>query len=142
MKFKATASAVALAITSMMSISSIASAEEKEVTFIHIGDIHGHTTPRDNVRSDGVGRKEGGLARMYTKIKQIRGSEPNALLINTGDTLQGSGEALYSRGKAMVDVLDLFGIDAYAPGNWDWVYGKDRFVEFFVTPADKKDPSL
>lgn len=142
MKFKATASAVALAITSMMGISSIASAAEKEVTFIHIGDIHGHTTPRDNVRSDGVGRKEGGLARMYTKIKQIRSSEPNALLINTGDTLQGSGEALYSRGQAMVDVLDLFGIDAYAPGNWDWVYGKDRFVEFFVSPADKKDPSL
>lgn len=127
---------------SLMAIPSLANAKEKEVTLIHIGDIHGHTTPRDNVRSDGVGRKEGGLARMYTQIKQIRSSEPNALLINTGDTLQGSGEALYSRGQAMVDVLDLFGIDAYAPGNWDWVYGKDRFVEFFVTPNDKKDPSL
>lgn len=140
MQLKAAASAFALAFT--MAMPSVASAAYKEVTLIHIGDIHGHTTPRDNVRSDSVGRKEGGLARMYTKIKQIRGSEPNALLINTGDTLQGSGEALYSRGQALIDVLDLFGIDAYAPGNWDWVYGKDRFVEFFVTPADKKDPKL
>lgn len=142
MKYKASVLTAALAAALTTGIPSIASAEEKEVTLIHIGDIHGHTTPRDNVRSDGVGRKEGGLARMYTKIKQIRSEEPNALLVNTGDTLQGSGEALYSRGKALVDVLDLFGIDAYAPGNWDWVYGKDRFIEFFVTPADKKDPTL
>jgi len=138
MKQKALVLALASAFMATISTASTA----KEVTLIHIGDIHGHTTPRDNVRSDGVGRKEGGLARMYTKIKSIRSSEPNALLINTGDTLQGSGEALFSRGKALIDVLDLFGIDAYAPGNWDWVYGKDRFVEFFVTPADKKDPSL
>ena len=142
MKKKTIAIAVAGAFTATLSMVSTANAASKEVTLIHIGDIHGHTTPRDNVRSDGVGRKEGGLARMYTKIESIRSEEPNALLINTGDTLQGSGEALFSRGKAMIDVLDLFGIDAYAPGNWDWVYGKDRFVEFFVTPADNKDPSL
>lgn len=42
----------------------------------------------------------------------------------------------------MIDVLDLFGINAYAPGNWDWVYGKDRFVELFLNPADKLDPTI
>lgn len=114
----------------------------KEVNIIHMGDIHGHLLQRANLRSDTTGRQEGGVARMYTKIKQIRSSEPNALLVNTGDTIQGSGEALYSRGKALVDVLDMFGIDAYAPGNWDFVYGKDRFVEFFASVADKKDPTL
>src|SRR5262249_60913005 len=31
----------------------------------------------------------------------------------------------------MVDVLNRFGIDAYAPGNWDWVYGVERTVELF-----------
>ena len=43
-----------------------------EVTLIHMGDIHGHMVPRDNVRSDTTGRLEGGLARMYTKVKQLR----------------------------------------------------------------------
>ena len=142
MKYLAIAAASAFALTTALSMTSTAFAGGKEVTLIHIGDIHGHTTPRANVRSDGVGRMEGGLARMYSKIKAIRKDEPNALLINTGDTLQGSGEALFSRGQALVDVLDLFGIDAYAPGNWDWVYGKERFVELFVTPVDKKDPTL
>ena len=109
---------------------------EKELTLIHMGDIHGHTTPRPNLRSDGDGRLEGGLARMYTVIKQIREENKNTLLVNTGDTLQGSGEALYTQGQALVDVLDLFGIEAYAPGNWDFVYGPVRFKQLFVNAAN------
>jgi len=105
--------------------------KEKEITIIHMGDLHGHTVPRPNLRSDGDGRMEGGLARMYTQIQSIRKAEKNALLINTGDTIQGSGEALYSRGQALVDLVDLFGVDAFAPGNWEYVYGPERFKEFF-----------
>lgn len=104
---------------------------EKTVTIIHMGDLHGHTVPRPNLRSDGDGRMEGGLARMYKEIQSIRSDATNTLLINTGDTIQGSGEALYSRGQALVDVVDLFGIDAFAPGNWEYVYGPDRFKELF-----------
>lgn len=103
-----------------------------EVTLIHIGDIHGHLVPRANVRSDSTGRLEGGLARMYTKVKRIRDdNQGRTLTINTGDTLQGSGEALFTRGQAMVDVLNLFRFDAYTPGNWDFLYGAARFEELF-----------
>ena len=59
------------------------------------------------------------------------------LLFNTGDTLQGSAEALFTRGQALVDVLNRFGIDAYCPGNWDWVYGVPRFLELFAGPSPK-----
>jgi 2',3'-cyclic-nucleotide 2'-phosphodiesterase (5'-nucleotidase family) len=112
-------------------------AGDGSVRLIHIGDIHGHLVPRANVRSDTTGRTEGGLARMYTVVKQIReagkaGKVDTAVLINTGDTLQGSGEALFTRGQAMVDVLNLFGIQAYTPGNWDFLYGPARFEELFV----------
>ena len=103
----------------------------KKITLIHMGDIHGHLVPRPNLRSDGDGRMEGGLARMYTKIRKIRDDHPNSLLINTGDTTQGSGEAMYSRGQAMLDVIDMFGVDAFAPGNWEYVYGPARFEEEF-----------
>ncbi|MDF9391378.1 MULTISPECIES: bifunctional metallophosphatase/5'-nucleotidase [Methylococcus] len=107
-----------------------------QVFLIHTGDIHGHLVPRPNVRSDAVGGTEGGLARMYTLIQQIRskarqGKVNRSLLINTGDTLQGSGEALFTRGQAMIDVLNLFKIDAHAPGNWDFLYGTARFEEVF-----------
>jgi len=120
-----------------------------EVTLIHIGDIHGHLLPRPNLRSDAIGSSmEGGVARMYTVIKQMRKDAikcsyangvktcaNNSLLINTGDTLQGSGEALFSRGQAMIDVINLFGIDADSPGNWDFLYGPARFEETFKSTA-------
>lgn len=104
---------------------------EVEVTLIHTGDFHGHLIPRANVRSDGNGLMEGGLARVYTKIRDIRKHHRNTLLLHTGDTIQGGAEVLYTRGQAIVDVLDHFGIDGFAPGNWEFVYGKDRFVELF-----------
>lgn len=131
--------ALALSLSALASVVSLpsASAGDGPVRLIHIGDIHGHLVPRANVRSDTTGRMEGGVARMYTVVKKIReegksGKLDTTILVNTGDTLQGSGEALFTRGQAMVDVLNLFKIQAYTPGNWDFLYGKDRFEELFV----------
>ncbi|MBT9567953.1 MAG: 5'-nucleotidase C-terminal domain-containing protein [Thiobacillus sp.] len=129
----------------------------EHLTLIHIGDIHGHLVPRPNLRSDAQGnRPEGGLARMYTVIQKIRNhaddgdddsdgdgdgddhgqdSKKRTLLLNTGDTIQGSAEALYTRGQALVDVLNDFGIDGFAPGNWEFVYGTARFKELFAGAA-------
>ena len=36
-----------------------------------------------------------------------------------------------------MDVLNRFSIDAYAMGNWDWVYGVDRALELFAGPSAK-----
>jgi len=107
---------------------------EQELTLIHIGDIHGHLIPRPHLRSDGNGELQGGLARLYTKIKQIREKSDSSLLINTGDTIQGSAEALYTRGQALVDVINKFDIDYFAPGNWEFVYGTERFQELLAGP--------
>lgn len=112
-----------------------------KVTLIHTGDIHGHLVPRPNLRSDAVGYSmEGGVARMYTLIQNLRKEATEnrvdtSLLLNTGDTLQGSGEALFSRGQAMIDVLNKFGFEAHVPGNWDFLYGTARFEETFKGTA-------
>ncbi len=104
----------------------------KLITLMEIGDHHGTMVPRPNLRRGDVAEfQESGLAREAYVIKQIRKRNPQALLFNAGDTLQGSAEVLYTSGQAIVDVLDTFGIDGYAPGNWDWLYGKDRAVELF-----------
>lgn len=68
---------------------------------------------------------------MATLIREIRQAHPINLLVNTGDTIQGGAEALFTRGQAMVDVIDQFKVDLFAPGNWDYLYGKDRFLELF-----------
>lgn len=108
-----------------------------EITLIHMGDVHGHLVPRPNLRSDGAGRPEGGLARMHARIEEIRKRRVHTLLLNTGDTIQGSAEALYTRGQALVDVINAFRIDAYAPGNWEFVYGTERFLELFAGDKPK-----
>ncbi|WP_028989941.1 bifunctional metallophosphatase/5'-nucleotidase [Thermithiobacillus tepidarius DSM 3134] len=102
-----------------------------QLTLLQMGDIHGHLIPRAHLRSDGNGAQWGGLAYMYSKIQELRAKNPNTLLFNTGDTIQGSAEALYTKGQALVDVLDHFGIVGFAPGNWDYLYGAERFVELF-----------
>lgn len=111
-----------------------ARAGDGEVTFIQINDIHGHLVPRSDMRagSPTYGQSVGGLAYVYDQIEKIRRVHPDALLINCGDTIQGSAEALFSRGQALVDVINLFKVDAYVPGNWDYVYGAERFRELFA----------
>ena len=109
-----------------------------QVTVIHTGDFHGHLIPRPNLRSDAQGDSvEGGLARIYTVIKDIRKDDPKALLIHTGDTIQGSAEVLFTRGQAIVDILNTFKVDAFAPGNWEFVYGTQRFLELFADDQPK-----
>ena len=135
-----------LLLAAMLSAATATTAyASSEITIIHTGDFHGHLTPRPNLRStaDYAGQMVGGLARVATKIKQIqtrRGGVEKTLVMHTGDTIQGSGEALYTRGQAVVDVVDMLGIDAYAPGNWDFVYGPDRFKELFVDATDPAQP--
>jgi 2',3'-cyclic-nucleotide 2'-phosphodiesterase (5'-nucleotidase family) len=102
-----------------------------ELTLIFIGDLHGHLVPRADLHRH-PGATAGGVARMKTLIDQIRGRSQAPFLVNAGDTIQGSAEALFTRGEALVRVVNRLGIDVFAPGNWDFLYGTDRFLELFA----------
>lgn len=119
-----------------------AQVDAKQVILIHTGDLHGHLVSPPNVHIDSPGRVEGegGVARIATVVNGLREKHKGkTLYINTGDTLQGSAEALFTRGQAMIDVLNLFKPDFHAPGNWDFLYGSERFLETFIG-ADGQPP--
>jgi sulfur-oxidizing protein SoxB len=102
------------------------------LTLMQMGDLHGELQSGPNLREDAVGSlQECGVARLYTVIEQIRSEDRHALLFNIGDTLQGGAEFLFTQGQAIVDIFDKFKINAYASGNWDFLYGKRRYLELF-----------
>ena len=69
--------------------------------------------------------KVGGFSHLATLIKQVRASRPGALLLDGGDTWQGSGLALWTKGQDMVEACKLLGVDIMT-GHWEFTLGADR----------------
>ncbi|HLX22848.1 MAG TPA: thiosulfohydrolase SoxB [Usitatibacter sp.] len=70
----------------------------------------------------------GGFAHLATLVKRLRASRPGALLLDGGDTWQGSATSLWSKGQDMVDAQKLLGVDVMT-GHWEFTYGQDRVKE-------------
>ena len=69
--------------------------------------------------------KVGGFAHLATLVKRLKGSRPGALLLDGGDTWQGSATALWSKGQDMVDAQLELGVDVMT-GHWEFTYGAER----------------
>ena len=72
--------------------------------------------------------KVGGFAHLATLIKQVRASRPGALLLDGGDTWQGSGTALWTKGQDMVDACLALGVDIMT-AHWEMTLGEERVKE-------------
>ncbi|CAA6817297.1 MAG: 5'-nucleotidase (EC [uncultured Sulfurovum sp.] len=72
----------------------------------------------------------GGIAHMKTLIDHIRKErgEKNVLLLDSGDTWQGTAVALHTKGEAIVDAQNYLGVDVMV-GHWEFTYGKERVAE-------------
>jgi len=74
--------------------------------------------------------KMGGIAHMKTYLDHVRrerGKE-NVLFLDSGDTWQGTGVALKTRGEAIVKSQNYLGVDVMT-GHWEFTYGKERVLE-------------
>ncbi len=72
--------------------------------------------------------KVGGFAHLATLVKRMKASRPGALLLDGGDTWQGSGTALWTNGQDMVDACKLLGVDIMT-GHWEFTLGMERVKE-------------
>ena len=72
--------------------------------------------------------KVGGFAHLATLVKRMKALRPNALLLDGGDTWQGSGTSLWTNAQDMVDACKLLGVDVMTP-HWEMTYGQKRVQE-------------
>ena len=70
----------------------------------------------------------GGFAHLVTLVKRIKAVRPGALLLDGGDTWQGSGTSLWTKGQDMVDAAKLLGVDIMTL-HWECTYGIERIAE-------------
>ena len=72
--------------------------------------------------------KVGGFAHLATLVKQLKASRPGALLLDGGDTWQGSATSLWTNAQDMVDACKLLTVDVMT-GHWEFTYGMKRVQE-------------
>lgn len=115
-------------------------------------DAHAYTYLDFETASRRYG-KVGGFAHLATLVKRLKASRPGALLLDGGDTWQGSATSLWTQGQDMVDACKLLGVDVMT-GHWEFTYGQERvqqvvdrdfkgridFVAQNVKTADFGDP--
>lgn len=97
-----------------------------QITILGTTDLHGNINPIDYYTNKPDNR---GLAKVATLIKRIRKEHPNVLLIDSGDTIQGSPLASFHSRKhnqppdPMMLVMSSLNYDAMAVGNHEYNFG-------------------
>src|SRR4026208_41928 len=100
--------------------------ERVQITILGTTDLHGNILPVDYYTDTPDNR---GFAKVATLIKRIRKEQPNTLLIDSGDTIQGSPlESFHSRKNntrtdPMMLVMNSLNYDAMTVGNHEYNFG-------------------
>jgi sulfur-oxidizing protein SoxB len=94
----------------------------------------------------------GGFAHIATLVKRLRAARPHSLLLDGGDSWQGSATALWSKGADMIGAQKLLGVELMT-AHWEFTYGMERmkqavdkelspieFIAHNVKTVDFEDP--
>jgi sulfur-oxidizing protein SoxB len=72
--------------------------------------------------------KVGGFAHLATLVKRLRAERPGSVLLDGGDTWQGSATSLWSNAQDMVDAQLALGVDIMT-SHWEMTFGAERVTE-------------
>ena len=89
-------------------------------------------THLDYVHAANTFGKIGGFAHLATLVKKVRAQRPGALLLDGGDSWQGSATALWTKGEDMVQAAKLLGVDLMT-GHWEFTLGAARVKQLIDT---------
>ena len=126
----------------------ILASETEQIRIITTNDIHSYLKPiyyrylddikpwgsvsreGDYVNKAKIEGKIGGMAHVASMIKKLKAERPGKnLVFDAGDTWHGGGITFFDKGVAMVKIMNAIGYDAMAPGNWEFFYKNDHFLD-------------
>jgi 2',3'-cyclic-nucleotide 2'-phosphodiesterase / 3'-nucleotidase len=115
-----------LATAALLAPASESAAKRVQITVLGTTDLHGNIFPVDYYTDKPDNR---GLAKVATLIKRVRTENENVILIDSGDTIQGTPLAYYHNKKnnqppdPMMLAMSALGYDAMAVGNHEYNFG-------------------
>jgi len=116
-----------------------ASAANTVITILHTNDTHSQIDP---LPANDVNAGKGGVARRATLVKRIRKENPNTLLVDAGDVLQGTPYFNFYKGEVEYKAMSAIGYDVGTLGNHEFDNGVEalaaalKFANFDVVSAN------
>lgn len=107
-----------------------------KLAIIHTNDIHAHVEEMNKYSSEckqaekDEGKCYGGISRRVTKVKELRNSYPDHVLLNAGDNYQGTLWFSYYKGSVAAKFMQELEYDAMAVGNHEFDNGVAGLVPF------------
>lgn len=96
-----------------------------KLTILHTNDQHSRIEPFDSSYTRNP--NQGGFARRAALVQKIRGEEKNVLLLDSGDTFQGTPYFNFFGGELEFKLMSMMGYDASTMGNHDFDNGLEGF---------------
>ncbi|XP_047032522.1 apyrase-like [Helicoverpa zea] len=104
-----------------------------ELNIVHYNDFHAHfdeVSPQGTVCSAQSEPCIGGYARLYTAVQQVLEAEPDSLLLNGGDTFQGTIWYNFLRWNVSQHFMNMLPHDAHVLGNHEFDHGVEGLVPY------------
>lgn len=118
-----------------------ATAGDATVTVLATSDLHGNIFPWDY---SGAKEANVGLAKVSTYVNQVRAANPNVVLVDNGDTIQGTPLSYYfdkvdtKSEYPMMKVMGAMKYDTWTLGNHEFNYGFDVLNRVLADAAKEK----
>lgn len=112
----------------------VQASEGQEITILFTHDIHSYLTPKNN----GTGERYG-LARMATKLQELREESGTSILVDAGDFSMGTlYQTLYMEEAAELVMLGKLGFDATTLGNHEFDYREAGLIKMLYAAKDRE----
>ena len=114
-------------------------AADTVITILHTNDTHSQIEP---LPSNDANAGKGGVARRATLVKRVRQENPNTLLVDAGDVMQGTPYFNFYRGEVEYKAMSAIGYDVGTLGNHEFDNGVEdlakalKFANFDLVSAN------